>query len=64
MKIARVIKSDKETFGLVKDDKIATKDDITHSTGIPIPQNIRDFLFDGWYEDCLLYTSPSPRDRG
>ena len=33
MKIARVVKSDKETFGLVKDGKIATKDDITHSTG-------------------------------
>jgi 2-keto-4-pentenoate hydratase/2-oxohepta-3-ene-1,7-dioic acid hydratase in catechol pathway len=47
MKIARVVKSDRETFGLVKDGKIATKDDITQSTGIPIPMNIRDFLFDG-----------------
>ena len=47
MKIARVVKSGKETFGLVKGDKIATKDDITHSTGIPIPLNVRDFLFDG-----------------
>ena len=46
MKIARVVKSDRETFGLVKDGKIATKDDITQSTGIPIPMNVRDFLFD------------------
>ncbi|MBC8252061.1 MAG: FAA hydrolase family protein, partial [Candidatus Nitrosopelagicus sp.] len=51
MKIARVVKSDKETFGLVKDGKIATKDDIAQSTGIPIPLNVRDFLFDGWYEE-------------
>jgi 2-keto-4-pentenoate hydratase/2-oxohepta-3-ene-1,7-dioic acid hydratase in catechol pathway len=53
MKIARVVKSGKETFGLVKDGKIATKDDITHSTGVPIPLNIRDFLFDGWYEEII-----------
>ena len=53
MKIARVVKSGKETFGLVKDGKIATKDDITHSTGIPIPLNVKDFLFDGWYEEIL-----------
>ena len=33
--------------------KIATKDDITQSTGIPIPMNIRDFLFDGWFEEIL-----------
>tara|TARA_B100000959_G_scaffold281827_1_gene346824 strand:+ start:103 stop:966 length:864 start_codon:yes stop_codon:yes gene_type:complete len=53
MKIARVVKSGKETFGLVKGGKIATKDDITHSTGVPIPLNIRDFLFDGWYEEII-----------
>ena len=22
------------------------------------------YLFDLWYQLCLLYTSPSPRDRG
>ena len=53
MKIARVIKSGKETFGLIEGDKIATKDDIAQSTGIPIPLNVRDFLFDGWYEEIL-----------
>ena len=54
MKIARVIKSGKETFGLIKDNKIATKDEIAQSTGIPIPLNVRDFLFDGWYEEIRL----------
>ena len=24
---------------------------------------MRQFLFDGWHLACLLYTSPSPRDR-
>ena len=51
MKIARVIKNGKETFGLVNEGKIAVREDITFSTGIPIPFNIRDFLFDGWYEE-------------
>ena len=51
MKIARVIKEGKETFGLVKDGKIAIKDEIAHSTGIPLPLNIRDFLFDGWISE-------------
>ena len=51
MKIARVIKNGKETFGLVNEGKIAVREDITLSTGIPIPFNIRDFLFDGWYEE-------------
>ena len=53
MKIARVVKDGKETFGFVRDGKIATKDDITHSTGVPIPLNVRDFLFDGWYEEIV-----------
>ena len=53
MKIARVVKDGKETFGFVNDGKIATKDDITHSTGVPIPLNVRDFLFDGWYEEIV-----------
>ena len=24
---------------------------------------LRTVVFRGWYKDCLLYTSPSPRDR-
>ena len=51
MKIARIRKGEKETYGLVQDEKISTKDDITYSTGIPIPINVRGFLFDGWLEE-------------
>lgn len=51
MKIARIFHDDKETYGFIKDEKIATKDEITYLTGIPIPQNIKDFLFDGWYDE-------------
>ena len=51
MKIARIRKGENETYCLVRDDKIATKDDITYSTGVPIPINVRDFLFDGWLEE-------------
>ena len=51
MKIARLIRDGKETYGLIKDDRVATKDDITYQTGIPIPLNIKDFLFEGWYDE-------------
>ena len=51
MKIARILHGDKETYGFIKGEKIATKDEITYLTGIPIPQNVKDFLFDGWYDE-------------
>ena len=51
MKIARLIRDGKETYGLIKDDHVATKDDIIYQTGIPIPLNIKDFLFEGWYDE-------------
>ena len=51
MKIARIRKSDRETYGLVQNGKIATKDDITYATAVPIPINVRDFLFDGWIKE-------------
>ena len=51
MKIASIRKGENETYGLVQDDKIATKDDITYATGVPIPINVRDFLFDGWLQE-------------
>ena len=40
-----------ETYGLIKDGNVATKDSIMHETGVPIPLSIMDFLFDGWYEN-------------
>ena len=51
MKIARIAQGDHETYGFIKGDKIATKDEITYLTGIPLPQNVKDFLFDGWYDE-------------
>ena len=51
MKIARLVRDGKETYGLIKDNRVATKDDITYQTGIPIPLNIKDFLFEGWYDE-------------
>lgn len=51
MKIARFLESGKETFGLVKDGKIATREQITFETGVPLPISIKDFLFDGWFDE-------------
>ena len=30
---------------------------------LPIPENIQDSNAVSWGDDCLLYTSPSPRDK-
>jgi len=63
MKIARLSHENNETYGFVKGDRVATKDEITFQTGIPIPQSIKDFLFDGWFDeikdkiDTLSYES-------
>lgn len=51
MKIARLVYENNETYGFVKGDKVATKDEITYQTGVPIPQSIKDFLFDGWLDE-------------
>jgi len=51
MKIVRLSHENNETYGFVKGDKVATKDEITYLTGVPIPLNVKDFLFDGWYDE-------------
>jgi len=51
MKIARLLHENGETYGFVKNDKVSTKEEITYQTGVPIPQSVKDFLFDGWYEE-------------
>ena len=51
MKIARLLDQKNETYGFIKDNKVATKDEITYLTGVPIPHGVKDFLFDGWYEE-------------
>jgi 2-keto-4-pentenoate hydratase/2-oxohepta-3-ene-1,7-dioic acid hydratase in catechol pathway len=51
MKILRISKDGKETFGLLKDDHFATREQITYDTGVPLPLSIKDFLFDGWFDE-------------
>ena len=51
MKIARLLKENMETYGFVDGDKVLTRESMTLQTGIPIPQSIKDFLFDGWYDE-------------
>jgi len=51
MKIVRLLHENIETYGFVKGDKVATKDEITLLTGIPIPFTVKEFLFDGWYNE-------------
>ena len=51
MKIARLLDGENETYGFVSGNKVATKDEIVYKTGVPIPQSIKDFLFDGWFEE-------------
>ena len=40
-----------ETYGLIKNGSVATKDSIISETGIPLPLSIMDFLFDGWHDE-------------
>lgn len=51
MRIARLVHENNETYGFVKGDKVATKDEITYLTGVPIPHSVKDFLFDGWFDE-------------
>ena len=51
------MESGRETFGFVKDDHIATREEITYETGVPLPYSIKDFLFDGWFEEIKNKTS-------
>ena len=57
MRIVRVTDGTNETYGFVKGDKIAIKSEITELTGVPIPINVKDFLFDGWYEEIRNKTN-------
>lgn len=60
MKIARLANGNNETYGFIKGDKVATKDEITYLTGVPIPQNVKDFLFDGWFDEIKNKISNLP----
>jgi len=49
--IARLAQDGNETYGLIKDGNVATKENITSETGVPLPLGIMDFLFEGWYDE-------------
>jgi len=51
MKIARLMRDGNETYGLIRDDNVATKDSMINQTGVPLPLSIMDFLFEGWYDE-------------
>ena len=51
MKIARLMRDCNETYGLIRDDNVATKDSMINQTGVPLPLSIMDFLFEGWYDE-------------
>ena len=51
MKIARLMQDGNETYGLIRDGNVATKDNIVNQTGVPLPFGIMDFLFEGWYDE-------------
>lgn len=55
MKIGRFLISGKETYGFVKESRIATKEEIISKTGIPLPLSIKEFLFDGWYGEVMSH---------
>jgi len=60
MKIARLVIDGHETYGLIRDGKVATKDNMVKQTGVPLPFSIMDFLFEGWYDeikDRMISTS-------
>ena len=64
MKIARLMQDGNETYGLIKDGNVATKDNIISETGVPLPLGIMDFLFEGWcYEIQDKISSMSFQDK-
>ena len=54
MKVARIRDSKiKETYSIISDDgkSIVTRSEIQQQTGIPVPPNIKDFVFRGWLDE-------------
>ncbi|MFL6503615.1 MAG: fumarylacetoacetate hydrolase family protein, partial [Nitrososphaera sp.] len=54
MKVARIRdRNVKETYSIISDDgkSIVTRTEIQQQTGIPVPPNIKDFVFRGWLDE-------------
>ena len=52
VKIARVRDGTRDTYALVKDGMAATREDIVYETGIPLPESVKEFMFDGWLDEA------------
>ncbi|MFL6316817.1 MAG: fumarylacetoacetate hydrolase family protein [Nitrososphaeraceae archaeon] len=66
MKIARI--NDRwigDTYAIVSDDlkKLITRSKIQEQTGIPIPSNIKEFMFKGWLNEVKEYQSKLKYDH-
>ena len=58
MKIARV--RDKKigtTYAIISrnENKLISKSEIQEQTGIPLPQSVKEFMFNGWLEEVKHY---------
>ena len=42
-----------ETYGMIRGDRVATREEIMYETGVPLPAGTREFLFDGWYGEVI-----------
>ena len=60
MKISRFLNNGEQTYGIVKDGKVSTRDEVTYATGVPVPHSIKDFLFDGWYQEIIKVANKLP----
>src|SRR5215211_108847 len=60
MKVARIRDTKvKETYSIISDDgkSIVTRSEIQQQTGIPVPLNIKDFMFRGWLDEVKYHKS-------
>ena len=64
MKIARLLDGKSETFGIISDRGVATRDEITYTTGVPLPLSLKDFLFDGWLDEVRESLGDLGYERG
>src|ERR671923_2169708 len=58
MKIARIRhKAEGEKYAILSynGNKLVTRSEIQEQTGIPLPPAIKDFLFNGWMEEVMVY---------
>lgn len=40
-----------DTYGIVRGGRVATREEIVHETGVPLPAGAREFMFDGWLDE-------------